>query len=126
MPKVELHGIYNIRAPEPCYIVEATFHAEEKKLDLSEVTYTVKVGGRKTEQAPFEEHYLSPDGKSILGDFEYEWDHPDIWSRPVRLAFLMHFLKEGTSISTPCGDISISKIGKRPERLKRIKYVSPY
>jgi hypothetical protein len=126
MPSVVIHGVYKVRAPQPCFIVEITIHDSETELKFSQVVYNVKIGGRKTEQVPFEEHFLSEDGETVLGDYTYGWDNPDAWVGEVRLAFLMHFLKAGETIETPYGPLTIPEPTKRPERLKSIKYVSPY
>ena len=126
MPSIEIHGVYEVRAPQPCYIVEVSVRESEGELKLSEVVFNVKVGRRKTSQAPFEEHFLSEDGETVLGDYRYGWDHPDAWIGDVRLVFLMHYLKAGETIDTPYGPLTIPEPTKRPGRLKKIKYVSPY
>lgn len=126
MPTITLHGVYKIRAPEPCFIVEVTIHDSKAELAFSEVVYNVEIDGSDTEQAPFEEHFLSADGDEVLGDYTYAWDNPNVWVGEVRIAFLMHFLTPGGIIETPHGPLIVPEPTPRPDRLKTIKYVSPY
>jgi hypothetical protein len=126
MATLEVHGVYEISAPAPCYLVEITLHGSTKELNLANVVFHVHIGGRKTKQVPFEEHFLSLDGLQVLGNFQYGWDHPDVWIGEVRLAFLMHYLTGGQSLKTPYGAVVLPEITERPERLKTIKYRSPY
>jgi len=127
MTSVVIHGAYKVRAPEPCFIVELTIKASEEELSFSEVLFDANIAGVGVRtQAPFNEHFVSMDGNEVLGDYTYGWDHPEIWKGDVRIVFLMHFLKPGGSIKTPYGNVEIPKFTSRPERLKKIKYVSPY
>lgn len=127
MTTIEIHGIYAIDAPYPCHIVELSIRdCTEECMQLKGITYPVTVEGRRTEQAPFCEHYLSLDGNEILGNSGYGWDHPEIWSGDLRVAFLMHFLEPDGKINTPCGPMTIPPASVRPKRLASLKYVSPY
>ena len=79
MTKIELHGIYNIDAPNLCHLVEISIFGCTKECErLHGIVFPVTVGGRRTEQAPFCVHYLSLDKGEIVGNYEYGWDHPAV------------------------------------------------
>jgi hypothetical protein len=127
MTRIELHGIYNVDAPYLCHLVEISIFGCTKECEeLHGIVYPVTVGGRKTEQSPFCEHYLSLVNGEILGNFTYAWDHPEIWLSDLRVAFLMHFLEPGRKIDTPCGTLTIPPASVMPKRLATIQYLSPY
>ena len=127
MADVIMHGVYKVRAPQPCYIVELTIKNSQQKLNFAEVLFDVEIPGYGMRtQAPFNEHFISLDGEKVLGDYKVGWKNPGIWKGDVRLAFLMHYLEPGKFLRTPYGDVEIPKITTRPGRLKKIKYVSPY
>ncbi len=127
MPSILVHGVYEVKAPDPCCIVEITIRDSEEELEFSKILYDVTLPrhGSST-QAPFNEHFISLDGEKVLGDFEYGWDYPEVWCGDVRIVFLMHFLMAGKEIKTPYGPILVPEITSRPDRLKKIKYKSPY
>ena len=127
MPKVNVHGIYVVAAPHTCHLVELSIDACTKACErLKGIHFPVTVQGRRTRQAPFCEHYLSVDSGEIIGDYAYGWDHSEIWSSSVRVAFLMHFLEPGREIVTPYGKVKIPDATEVPERLATIQYESPY
>ncbi|MBN8603006.1 MAG: hypothetical protein J0M26_18355 [Planctomycetes bacterium] len=127
MTEVRIHGIYAVDAPYPCHLVELSiFDGTEECEQLNGIVYPVMINGRKTKQAPFCEHFLSNDKGEILGDFLYGWDHPEIWTSEVRVAFLMHYLQPGGTLETPYGGVKIPDATLMPKRLSSIKYESPY
>lgn len=127
MATAEIHGVYPIDAPQPCYIVELTIHDCRCELKFSQVLFDADVPphGIRT-QVPFEEQFLSADGGTILGNCRYGWNNPGVWQGECRLAFLMHYLVVGQPLRTPFGDVLIPEFTDKPDRLNDIVYVSPY
>ncbi|TWT79700.1 hypothetical protein CA13_11070 [Planctomycetes bacterium CA13] len=127
MTSVTINGIHDVAAPDPCHIVDLTIRDATVDCErLKGIVYDAVVDHRATQQAPFGEHYLSLDDGSVIGDYRYGWDHPEIWIADIRVAFLMHFLEPGRNIKTPYGLVAIPEATVMPRRLAGLKYESPY
>ena len=127
MTTVHINGFHDIAAPDPCHVVDMTI--ADASIDcerLKGIYCNVIVDGRKTQQAPFGEHYLDVSDGVIIGDYRHGWNHPKIWTSSFRVAFLMHFLEPGRSIVTPYGPVPIPEATATPKRLTSLKYESPY
>ena len=127
MTNVIINGLHSVAAPYPCHIVDLTILNCTKECErLRNIVYNVIVDCCRSEQAPFAERHLDVKTGEILGDYAYGWDHPEIWSSDVRVAFLMHFLEPDAKISTPYGSVIVPSATPTPKRLSSIVYESPY
>lgn len=71
-----------------------------------------------SDQAPWNESVLSPDGSQVLAR---SFELPTI--EPVRLAFFLHFVREDLPLRTPYGDLPFTLDDVLPSRLR---FLAPY
>ena len=65
-----------------------------------------------SEQAPYDEAYLSPDGTEVLSRSQ----PPD--SEPLRVVFFLHFFEPATPLETSYGRVSVPQPTSVPNRLQ--------
>ena len=67
-------------------------------------------------QTPYDEQYLTSDGKTILGDF---FNRNAIPGDMTRIAFFMFLADLSIPLSTPYGQFALTNVQPLPDRLKR-------
>ena len=72
-----------------------------------------------SDQAPYDEAYLSPDGSTVQSKL-----HPPPGAS-LRLAFFLHFFKPGIPLGTTYGEVPLPAIDEMPERLQRLLPYEP-
>ena len=117
-----LVGIYSYDLEQKIYLLEMTINEMPKSVDLS-LFFQEDTGLPKSEwQAPYNEQYLSSDGKTILGDFLSKEIIP---GDETIVVFFMFLATLSTPLSTPYGEFSLTNVQCLPERLSRIVSYSP-
>jgi hypothetical protein len=120
--RVEIIGVYPVEdAPEPCHLVEL-WVAGAGHCDLDRVMQETPGQPRSNWQAPYDEHILSPDGRSghvpdAAGPFEVAGE--------VRLAFFFHYLTFDRPLLTGDGPLPLPSSTDRPPRLSFLHYQPP-
>ena len=67
-----------------------------------------------SDQAPYDEAYLSPDGSTIIS----RWKKPA--GDALRFTFFLHFFDRNKPLETPYGEMSVPALQQVPERLSRL------
>jgi hypothetical protein len=121
--KIEIIGVYPVRANEPCHLVELWVRELYGDLPMCEFTQELADRPRDNWQAPYDERVLDVDGTSQVSErFPQSIDSD---GNDVRLAFFFHYLDSSKPLLTPSGPVQIPSETKRPSRLKFFKYESP-
>lgn len=88
MPSMRIVGVYRVKAPEPCYLVEMEVRGLSGQLDLCGITQEMPNQPRSNWQVPYDEQYLSMNGEGPM-------DARDPWTQPqgsdFRLVFFFHY-----------------------------------
>ena len=124
MTTVEVIGVYDVEAPEPCHLVEVLLTGCEGRFDVGDFIQPDN-GPRSGWQAAYAEKLLSSGGDALTWDL---WDGPggeDMWRGDVRLVFFLHYLDSARPLSTPFGEVEMPAPSARPARLARIEYEEP-
>jgi len=122
MPSIRIVGVYKVKAAEPCHLVEMEVTGLSGQLDLYGITQELTNQPRLNWQVPYDEQYLSMNGKGPL-------DARDPWSQPqapdFRLVFFFHYLDFAKPLMTPFGQVELPQPEKKPERLHFVDYEPP-
>ncbi len=119
-PLIEIMGIYEIEAREPCYLVEMSITNAPERLDLMSFTQEILGQSQDNWQVPYDEHFLTTDGAAL-----YDEQHP--WVKPaennIRFAFFFHYLDLNKPLQTGFGEVTLPHPTEKPDRLGFITYV---
>lgn len=120
--EIEIIGIYPVDAEEPCNLVELKVINHIPGLDIGDITQEVPGEAPANWQVPYDEHFLSLDGISVLNP-ESPDDLPE--ENDFRVVFFFHYLDFNRPLKTPAGEIKLPSPTKRPGRLIFIEYEQP-
>jgi hypothetical protein len=120
--RLEVIGIHPVDTDEPVHLVELKVTDLSGRLDVSEFTQEVPGQSADNWQVPWDEHFLTLDGKSVLSP-SYPEDPPE--NPEVRVAFFFHFLNVAQPLLTPMGPVAMPPATERPPRLRFMKYEKP-
>jgi hypothetical protein len=118
-------GVYPVRAPEPCHLIELRITGVTTPFDIGAITQP-RVGVRRSFwQVPWLEVLLDAEGKTILARDSEISKHPELLQGEVRLAFFLHYVDLQRPLETPFGDVTLTAPTKKPRRLRSVRYESP-
>jgi hypothetical protein len=109
-------GERQIKAEVTCAVL-CEFRVDAWSHDFSVDTF----GQPWTDQAPYDEHYLSADGSTLIA----QGDPPVTPDGPFRVAFFLHFYRRWLPIRTPAGLRWGPRILPMPKRLAEIVSYEP-
>lgn len=121
--KIEIIGVYPVRARQPCHLVELWVRELIGRLPVAEFTQEIQGKSQANWQVPWDERVLTESGSGQEGKRfprHIEADQGD-----VRLAFFFHYLDLSKPLLTPAGPLQLPEATKMPSRLKFFKYESP-
>ena len=121
---ISLIGIYTYDAESKIYVVEMEINEKPRSVDFSRFFQKDDSLPESEWQVPYDEQYLTSDGKTILGDFFTE-DKDMIPGDTTRVAFFMFLTDLSLPLSTPYGEIDLSDVKPMPERLSNIISYNP-
>lgn len=125
VPSVEVVGVYEVEADEPCCLVELIVHDVEGPFDIGTITQEDGAVAASERQVPYAEKLLDVRGDAVVHDF---WDgpgNPSIWQGTMRLAFFLHYLDPALPLTTPFGEVPVRQPEPRPARLRHLGYEAP-
>ena len=122
MHKVDIVGVYPVRGPEPCHLIELVIHDSEGEINIADFTQEVAGEPRDNWQVPYMENILNSDGTAILADDVTISQKPELWRGDVRLVFFFHYLDPQQPLKTPFGEMPVPQPTSRPDRLKIVQY----
>lgn len=123
--QVTVLGVYPVRAPEPCYLIELRITGTSAPFDIGAITQPQAGVHRSRWQVPWREVLLDADGTRILaGDAEIK-RHPAFKQGCVRLAFFLHYADLQRPLETPFGNVALTAPTRKPRRLRAVRYESP-
>ena len=99
---------------ETIVMIEMAVDQPNRRFNLTQI------GQSGSDQAAYDERYLSEDGESVASD----WEQPD--SDTLRIAFYFHYFDPSKPLRTTYGEVSIPEITPMPERLWRLHPYEPY
>jgi hypothetical protein len=122
MTTANIIGVYNVRSPEPCHLIELELAGVSESIDPIEVTQEIPDQPRSNWQVSWDEQYLATDGTQLA-------DPKKPWSQPrepnLRLAFFFHYLDFRRPLLTPFGELELPKPKRKPRRLSFLRYQPP-
>lgn len=145
-PRVEVLGVYPVEVDDP--LVERALAVKYEGLDLSEpekqraradvveelsgvVLIEVRIRDRDdrfdvgdfeqpdSDQAPYDEAFLSDDGTRVLS----REDLPE--GEPLRIVFFLHFFDPGLPLVTSYGAVKLPALAPMPKRLIELMPYEP-
>lgn len=118
-------GVYPVRAPEPCHLIELRITGVTAPFDIGAITQPRAGVRRSLWQVPWLEVLLDAEGKTILARHSDISKHPELLQGEVRLAFFLHYVDLQQPLQTPFGDVVLTAPSKKPRRLRSIRYEAP-
>jgi hypothetical protein len=122
---VEVVGVYEVDADDPCALVELIVREADGPIDIGSITQEDGSLAPADCQVPYAEKFLDDEGAAVKHD---PWDgpvDPMVWLGDVRVAFFMHHLDWAQPLRTPLGDVSLPAPTVRPQRLVFLTYLAP-
>jgi hypothetical protein len=95
-------------------LIELLVEQCEARFDLG------SFGQRGSEQAPYDERYLTEDGAAVVSD---GYEVPT--SSTLRVAFFFHYVDLRLPLETPYGPVSLPAVTEMPSRLAAIAPYEP-
>jgi hypothetical protein len=89
-------------------LIEIALDFPDERFDLGQFIQP------ESDQAPYDEAYLSSDGSETLS----RWKRPE--GDHLRVAFYLHFFDQRRPLSTPYGDLALPELQEMPERLRAL------
>ena len=114
--RVEVIGVYPIKAPEPCHLIELRFVDVEQPISFAGITQENRNQPRSSWQVAYDERWLDSEGQREIGS-------PD--GTNARTAFFFHYLDFHKPLQTSAGSLELPLPSKVPDRLKFIEYLPP-
>jgi hypothetical protein len=114
--RVEVIGVYPVRAPEPCHLIELRFGDVAEPIRFEEITQENRRQLRSNWQVPYDERWLDAKGET-----EIETPEGDT----ARTAFFFHHLDFRAPLLTPAGLVKLPLPHELPTRLQFIEYIPP-
>src|SRR5829696_3697374 len=124
-PKVDVIGIYPVKAPEPCHLVEIFVRGAREPFKVDAFTQEVANQPPSNWQVPWMEQILSSDGTKIIADDQEAWRRPELFKGDVRFVFFLHHVNVNQPLITPFGKVALPKESQLPARLSIIHYEEP-
>ncbi len=118
--KAIIIGVYRVKAPEPCHLIEVMVEGIVGKVEVGKFTQEVPGLPQDSWQVPYDERLLDPAGVRQMSDDTF----PEIVADglPVRFVFFFHYLNFALPLQSPFGALALPSPTKRPKRLSFIKY----
>ncbi len=107
-------AIWTKREIESAVLIELDVPPPNAEFDIGEISQ------EGSDQAAYDEHYLSNDGTKVISDFRAPTDRP--WSR---VAFFLHFFEESKPLRTSFGSVMCPKPAPMPKRLAKLMPYEP-
>lgn len=123
--KATVLGVYPVRAPEPCHLIEMRIRGVESPFDFGAITQPKHGVGRSFWQVPWMEALLSAEGTRIVATSSQLHDRPELLSGDIRIAFFLHDLDLTRALETPFGSVDLTEPSTRPRRLRALRYEEP-
>jgi hypothetical protein len=118
-------GVYPVRAPEPCHLIELRIAGVTAPFDIGAITQPRAGVRRSLWQVPWMEVLLDPEGKTIVARHSGIRRNPELLQGEVRLAFFLHDVDLQQPLQTPFGDVVLPAPTKKPRRLQSVRYEAP-
>lgn len=122
MPQVEVIGVYPVKAPEPCHLIELVVADAKSDFDVGKITQAVDGRPRDNWQVPWDEHFLNEKGEAL---FNSSAPSEVPASSTFRLVFFLHYLNINKPLITPYGPVPLPKPSNKPSRLSFVVYEPP-
>lgn len=114
-----LLGVYPVPEEEAVYLIELWIAAPPRQVDLSQFYQRNPRLKRSDWQVPYDEHYLDPEGTTVLGDF---LSRDMVPGDETRLAFFLYTEDRSLPLTTPWGKVSLTETAAMPGRLRCIAF----
>ncbi len=122
--ELNLIGVSTVDGQTDVHLLELDINAKHTDIEIGEFTQRQDGVNRLNWQTPWDEKYLNEQGTEITGDW---FNAPENITDTTRLAFFLHFIDFGKSLTTPFGEINLKQPKSMPERLSSIiNYEKPY
>lgn len=118
-------GVYPIRAPEPCHLIELCITGVTTPFDIGAITQPRAGVRRCLWQVPWLEVLLNAEGTSIRARGSEISKHPELLRGDVRLAFFLHYADLQRPLETPFGNVALTAPTRKPRRLRAVRYEAP-
>ena len=123
--EVEVMGVYQVRAAEPCHMIELKLRNVGSGFDFGSITQPIPETPSRAWQAPWREVLLDAAGEKVLARSGELSGRPELLVGDFGVAFFMHYLDVQRPLRTPFGDIALPKAVRRPKRLRTVRYEQP-
>jgi hypothetical protein len=123
--RVEVIGIYPVKAPEPCHLLELRMLGIGAGFDFGSITQPRLHEPRPVWQVPWDEVLLDEEGRTVIASSTELADRTSLLIGNFRVAFFMHYLDLSRPLISPFGDIPLPAPGPKPSRLSVVRYHSP-
>jgi hypothetical protein len=119
---IEVIGVYPVRAPEPCHLIELWVRALDGELDVGRFTQEIPGRAQANWQVPYDERLLNEHGTASVAE-----PFPDRVSGKgdLRIAFFFHYLELSRPLSSPAGPLKLPEPSESPSRLRFFEYEPP-
>lgn len=107
MQKIEIIGVYPVRAPEPCHLIELVLDNPGCDPDFGAFTQEIRGEPRANWQVAWDERILSRT--------------PD----RMHAVFFLHYLDSKRPLLTPFGPVQLPDPSALPAHLQHIEYEPP-
>jgi hypothetical protein len=117
MVEIEVLGAYVVPGHPDVCLIEIRADVAPSELDVGAITQEDPNLPEDSWQATWHEHYLSPEGDEVIGEWLSEpIDDPG----PTRLAFFLHRVDFERPLLTQFGPVPLPPPTAMPKRLRRI------
>lgn len=123
--EVTVLGVYRVRAPEPCHLIEMRITGIESPFDFGTITHPKHGVGRSFWQVPWMETLLSTEGARIVATSSQLRDRPELLHGAIRVAYFLHDLDLTRPLETPFGSVDLPEPSAKPRRLRALRYEEP-
>ncbi len=120
--RCSLIGIYSFDLENSVYLLEMRINEKPQSVDLSLFFQKENNLPKCDWQTPYDEHYLTSDGKAVLGDY---FNRGTIPGDITRVVFFMFIADLSIPLSTPYGEFNLTDVQFVPERLLKIISYNP-
>ena len=120
--KIEVVGVYAVRAEEPCHLIEIEVSDCTSQIDFLQFTQPLDDQPRDNWQVPYDEAFLDAEGIRLV-DEDDQYKQPSV--PRFRAAFYFHYLDQKQPLQSQVGPLKLPKTTKKPRRLAFLRYESP-
>lgn len=120
--EIEIIGVYEVEAEEPCHLIELSFEKTSEDIYIDLFAQQIENNPIGNWQVPYDEHFLNSEGTCVL-PFRDLSEIP-VGSK-VRVVFFYHYLDFNLPFDTPFGEAALPKPRPKPARLSFVEYEPP-